>query len=383
MRAIPFQSFYRHALLAGFLVLLFAPLVTMLVTEREVYSITERRALSTWPRLPETAEQLPQYLRNIDDYLNDHFGLRDYLVFRYQREIRKRFGIVGADTTVYPGLDNWYYFDQGKMLLDFAGKSSLSKDQVASWHQKFDEKKTWLKDRDIAYLYIIAPNKSSVYPEYVMKSWRNVQGQTRLQQLAITSPNPSANALLDLARYLQHRKNKGLLYFKSDTHWTDYGAYFGYLAITEKLAILLPHVNFRTEFTFYPPTTRHCQSPSTECGDLTDMLLDFPPFEESYLMLRHDQLHAHRLPLPYPLSNLPEAALLPSFVSRCPGKLARAIVFRDSFFNSLAPYLSENFQEVIYLSKSYDQQNIEEILRYFKPDIVIEEIVERRFAIEL
>ena len=54
------------------------------------------------------------------------------------------------------------------------------------------------------------------------------------------------------------------------------------------------------------------------------------------------------------------------------------LVFRDSFFEALEPYFSENFKEVIYLWKDYDQKNIEELLAVFKPDIVIEERGERR-----
>ena len=53
------------------------------------------------------------------------------------------------------------------------------------------------------------------------------------------------------------------------------------------------------------------------------------------------------------------------------------MIFRDSFFVPLEPLFSENFREVVYLWKDYDQKNIEEIMTYFKPDIVIEEIAER------
>ena len=47
--------------------------------------------------------------------------------------------------------------------------------------------------------------------------------------------------------------------------------------------------------------------------------------------------------------------------------------------NALEPFLSENFKESIYLWKPYDQQNMEEVLNHFTPDLVIEEVVERDF----
>ena len=55
----------------------------------------------------------------------------------------------------------------------------------------------------------------------------------------------------------------------------------------------------------------------------------------------------------------------------------KAVIFRDSFFVHLEPFFSENFREVVYLWKNYDQKNIEEIMTYFKPDVVIEETSER------
>jgi hypothetical protein len=61
----------------------------------------------------------------------------------------------------------------------------------------------------------------------------------------------------------------------------------------------------------------------------------------------------------------------------CGKKNLRAVVFRDSFFVPLEPLLSENFREVIYLWKEFDQQNLEELLVHFKPDVVIEAVVER------
>jgi hypothetical protein len=41
------------------------------------------------------------------------------------------------------------------------------------------------------------------------------------------------------------------------------------------------------------------------------------------------------------------------------------------------PFISENFKHVVYLWKEYDQKNLEETFRIFKPDVVIEAIVER------
>ncbi len=68
----------------------------------------------------------------------------------------------------------------------------------------------------------------------------------------------------------------------------------------------------------------------------------------------------------------------PYLAKACKSRRLKTIVFRDSFFEALEPYMTENFNEVIYLWKKYDQANVEELLRTFKPDIVIEERGERQ-----
>jgi len=53
------------------------------------------------------------------------------------------------------------------------------------------------------------------------------------------------------------------------------------------------------------------------------------------------------------------------------------VVFRDSFFTPLERLFVENFREVLFLWKDYSQENMEEILTFLKPDLVLEIKVER------
>jgi hypothetical protein len=61
----------------------------------------------------------------------------------------------------------------------------------------------------------------------------------------------------------------------------------------------------------------------------------------------------------------------------CKDAHLRAVVFRDSFFSRIEPFLSENFQQVLYLWQSFDQKIVERLINNFHPDLVIEEKVER------
>jgi len=49
----------------------------------------------------------------------------------------------------------------------------------------------------------------------------------------------------------------------------------------------------------------------------------------------------------------------------------------SSCFRSLKTYFSENSKEVVYLYKYYDQRNLEEMITYYKQDIIVDTTVER------
>lgn len=377
MKGLSIQFCYNCSLIVLFILLLFAPAISMLVSEKSTYSLTERRLLTNFPKLPKKLSDVQIFFSGIDQYFNDHFGFRDRFIYRYQREVRKHFNIVGADTTVHQGLDNWFYLGKFGMLKDFTGNASLSSERLGQWMNNHRGKRSWLSARGIKYLLIISPNKQSVYPEYMMKDWQQVQGTSRLQQLVAAYPTLAETAMVDLASSLRGQKDEEPLYFQSDTHWTHNGAYLAYLSIAERLESLVPDIKFRTDFSFNSPAIRRCEPSKDKCGDLTNMLLDFPPFTESLRTLKKDYSCVVKEPLPYDLSNIPQLTSTPSFSTKCQEKNLRAVVFHDSFFITLEPYFSENFKEVVYLYKAYDQQNILELLDFFHPDIVIEEVVER------
>jgi len=140
---------------------------------------------------------------------------------------------------------------------------------------------------------------------------------------------------------------------------------------------MLPGIDFERDFIVSKPITRTCDKKEHSCGNLTDMLLDYDSFEESYRAVEPFLQCGNKLPVDIEFSMLDYTKEEHSFSTNCPQGELRAVVFRDSFFEALVPYISLNFKEVIYLWKQYDPKNVEELFRVFKPDIVIEEIGER------
>lgn len=370
------HNIFRWLFLGIFFCAIFAPATQMILGDSKTFSFTEKRSLATFPQMPETPSQTLDFTSGIDSYFNDHFGFREWFIYRYQREVRKRFNTT-QKANVITGLNDWYYFTGSQMLQDYSGKDPLSEDELSSWLKSYREKKKWCKTKDIQYLLVAPPNKHTVYPEFVMEAWEKVQGKTRLQQLREVLTESDKDTFIDLAPVLTAKKADDILFYKSDTHWTEYGAYLGYQTLAQRLETIFPGSGFKKDFAFTDEVTRACDKKADSCGDLTTMLLDFKPFEESFKVIAGFSPCAKFLPFDYQLPDINTKKDAPSFTKGCQGKTLKAIVFRDSFFVSMEPFLSENFVEIVYLWQKYDQENLEKILEVFHPDIVIEERIER------
>ena len=372
------NTIFQRITIAVFFIIIFTPSIWMIFGHKTVFSYTEKRTLATLPSIPENLSQVKSFFSGIDRYLDDHFGFREWMVYRYQRELKKRFPDAKRMTKVLKGLNNWYFFTGNNMLVDFTGGNLRSDDDLNKWIEAYRAKKRWLEKQGIAYLLIVPPNKMTVYREFVGEPWVGQKGVTRLSQLKSILLDSDSSTFLDLSPALVGKGNdNNILFFKSDTHWTPYGAYLAYLALAEKLETLLTDIHFKKDFTFSKPITRSCNKKENNCGDLTTMLLDYDSFNESYRDVKQTSQCADISPVDFEFSNLDYSNEEHSFSTSCPEKELTAVVFRDSFFRPLIPYISVNFKEVIYLLKSFDRQNIEELIATFKPDIVIEEIAER------
>lgn len=61
----------------------------------------------------------------------------------------------------------------------------------------------------------------------------------------------------------------------------------------------------------------------------------------------------------------------------CDTKNLKVVVFRDSFFTALIPFISRKFGEVKYIWKYPDIYEVINVVEKYNPDIIIDQIVER------
>jgi len=370
------RNIFNVLLIVLFFGFIFSPSIVLMITEKSIWSETEKRRLASPPSLPANPGQLADFFAAADEYFNDQFGFREFYIRRYQREIDKRFNIASSKSTVIKGLDGWYFMDLSSQFKDFFGHISLNQRQLQAWLSSQQEKHDWLQKRGMRYIYFVAPNKQSIYPQYLMEHSLAMKGTSRFEQLLKYIDNQFPDYIINLHHLLKTQAFDKRLYYKNDSHWNKLGAYVAFQKVFEKIADWFPDEEFITEFAFTADKIV-AGGNLDKGGDLVHMLMQ-PELTEASPQLKDFKRCGKYKSIPYYLSNIINGNGRDSFIRECSSKNLKAVIFRDSFFVPLEPFFSENFKEVIYLWKEFDRQNIEEIMVHFKPDIVIEAIVERR-----
>lgn len=365
------EVFFETGLIIFFLGVIFLPLMKMILTpDKSQLSKTEKRKLAPMPSFPRDFSSFIDFPQQFEIYFNDNFGFREKLVHRYLREMKKRFGKIES-SRVIDGRDGWLFYTGDDMQQDFLGDVPLSNQKLEGWIADQERKEKWLSERGIRYLLVIAPNKQSIYPEYLPDYLVNVKGTTRFEQLENFFDGKLPSYMLSFHEILHDSKNSARLYDKTDTHWNLFGGYIAYNQIVDRLSQWYPAAEFKVDFTFQEELAVE------KGGDLAEMIMMQDSLNEERPILTEYDKCSKDYPFNLHLSDIgPEKKEIPK-MRGCSSAHLKALVFHDSFFHRISPFLTENFKQVVYLSKKYDQENVEQLIELFHPDLVIEERVER------
>jgi hypothetical protein len=315
-------------------------------------------------------------------YLDKTFGFRKLLV-RWENHLK--YGLLEsstADLAVVAGPDGWLFLARENPRLntvdDFRGTRLFTPAELAAWTAEFTARRDWLAARGIPYLVVMAPNKQTVYPEKLPARYNQV-GPTRTDQL-VAALAGAGIAVADLRPVLLEAKKAGQVYYRTDSHWTPAGTSAAYAGIMEALGRAVPALAGATPFENDPASL-----PGVP-GDLAAMLgLGDGGFaEEKFGSAPKGGLRAVRTEAP-DLSG--PGDLQPAEAYEIPGStLPRAVIFRDSFAQDLIPLLSGHFSRAVFqwpFPSTYKavRRFDRELVERERPDVVVDEIVERYFIV--
>jgi hypothetical protein len=316
----------------------------------------ERRPLAT-PPTPAVADWAA-FAPGLEAYLADHMGLRPTLSYA----LRRLRYLAGAPVHpwVVPGKDGWLFFNGADEIEQYVGMRPLDPARIQLIVAELARYAGAMKARGIPFVFVLAPNKTSIYPEYLPAG---IGGRGTLpgdQLMAALAGRPDIPAI-DARRILLNYKQAGRLFYQTDTHWNDLGAFFVLQATLAKAGLgrdrLHPMGDYRLELR---------PAPDMDMFQLMNVghhvEADVPTMTPKFPTGVHMQIFPADAPINYITSSPPPAH-------------GTAVVVGDSFSGEFLKFLPYGFARVVQIPRPLDDHLA--LIEDQKPDLVILETAER------
>ena len=229
-------------LIAAFCLLLILPTVDS-IFHLDYAPVPNENRMPT--RLPTTAEFAwnKEWFARVEAWFTDRFGFRKRLIRLFQRWSRQLGNKVNIDSM--SGRDGWLFLTDRGSGEDHRGLLTLSTAQLESARRLLNVRQSRLAALGSRYVLVIAPDKQSVNPDK-MPEWHGPSRARRLDQLlAYLRDQGCTVPVIDLRPALRAAAATHQTYFRTDSHWNEYGAHVAAVETVKRLRELFPELGIR------------------------------------------------------------------------------------------------------------------------------------------
>lgn len=275
--------------------------------------------------------------------------------------------LEGGSLTVINGREGWLFLDrfENTNVMDlYTDETAFSVKTCTRWRDVLTDWRDYFDRAGITDVTLVVPDACVVYPDKLPA------------ELQLSPHSPFTRVADSLAENVLGRcvyPRQALIdgrhvmetYQSVDSHWTEWGAYLGYRAVMDDLALRVPglrvvqevELDWSTRKTFgaLGATTTPERSASVPVAHVRDQdwritqnLLT--EVRDGYLVTEQDR---------------PD--------------LQVAVIFRDSFMSSAYKFFSPSFRRAVYVASPNTM--LHDLLEIEKPDVVIIQMAERRLVI--
>ncbi len=369
MPDLPRSSAAQLVLVIGCALVLLLPALDTVLHLDPTPPPQENRLLANMPAVPHSVAAALAWPGAFETWFADHFGLRSTFVETNARVRLQLLGVTPAPhRSVLVGRDGWLFYTGDFELEDYLRRKPLTPAELDAWCTGLEAQRRWLEARGIRMLWVLAPNKGTIYPEKLPGWVATPNRPGRADQLLAALRSRTAVEVLDLRPALLKAKQKELIYFLTDPHWNQRGGRVAYTEIMKRLQRWFPSAH---------PLTR---------SDFTDTLIHGPGedlarmigaqrfvTEDKIWLTRHQPARARKVDASeYQKIKGNEQAIVTELDN---AELGRLVLVGDSFGIGLQGFLSEHFSRAVFLwwYSGFPAAPIEKE----HPDVVIIEQLER------
>ncbi len=255
----------------------------------------------------------------LNTWFERNFGFRNAMIEAENTLTEAIFGAV-PDGDVIVGKDGWLFYKD--TLDDYLGTNVLTDEQIGRIAAFLKDMQTWCEERNIKFAFTVAPNKNSLYPEYMPYYYIKNNNKGNLEHLSEALKENNVN-YIDL--YTPFSQSNDILYHKLDTHWNNKGAAFAHDIIMKYL---------KKDFKKY--SNESYKTVNNFEGDIYSML--HPLGSEKDENIYYDR----KLSFEY-TSHVNEDNSNNNITTENTLASGGIIMYRDSFGNALLPFMAEDF----------------------------------------
>jgi hypothetical protein len=232
----------QRLLVLLFLGFLAAPAFDMLVRPASARGpAIEGRRAEPFPDWRASLRERSNYPRRFEQAFADALGLRDVLL-RWHNWARFELLHI-APAPVLLGKQRWMFYTFEHSLENWRGLYPMEEPVLQAWQRVIESRRDCARAHGAEYLFVIGPNKESIYPDYLPEGYEPL-GPTRLDQLLAWMQAHSDITPLDLRPRLRAARSLDTpehhLYYEEGSHWQGQGCVVAADEILQRLARKFP-----------------------------------------------------------------------------------------------------------------------------------------------
>lgn len=320
--------------------------------------LDEHRNPARFPDEPTSYATLLEWPLRFENWFNDAWVGRRALLQRRQAFLVLQLG-ESPTPKLLLGRDGWLFPGNEDSIRQHRGLVPYTADELEEWRTVIEARQRACADVGAPYVFVLVPNKLCVYRNRLPSGITPV-GPTRLTQLVAHLRQHTTVPVLDLTDALAREREldtgDDYSYFPLGTHWTDRGAYAGYVALLDTL---------RGTFPTLIPTARdrfEWQEDPTDIGDtwagrlyLTGRLT-----QRVYKAIRRDAPSVRPIPWGTPID-----AAFETDATSAP----KLLMFHDSYGPFVRPFLTPHFYRAAY---KWNDRFDSALVASERPDVVVQ-----------
>ena len=352
-----------------FILLLFIPASHI---NNENITLSEKRALTKYPHLFIENNLNKNFGKDFENWFNDRFFLRNYL--------------IDLNTIIQKSINN-IYKDRDVIVYQKSGWFFLNKEikdtyKIPDYNALYTIKTNLNRFNDfclnnkIKLYYVIIPEKANIYREYVLTEnlKKHQTYADRVYKYLNSSNDVNFKYIYPKNELVKAKSLNKLLYYKTDSHQTDFGGYIVYQLLMKEINKDFPQIKTAKLEDFSVKKCKLVNYGEKEkdfyLGNVNEMSLKdikYMDYENEYYYPKDNNIITEQYGDPYLLKNRTHNPL---------GK-RKVILLGSSFVEKINLFIKSSFEytDKIRLNTAYEKNfhvsRFEDYLIKEKPDVLI------------